>query len=372
MKGILPPETIRYVCDTPQYLMLVLKNGSVCHGWNMSQWEKYSGLNLDGFGIDELTEQKEEDSWKQACARLRGQRGPRKGLGAGTPSGRDWVWRRFEREPGDNHRLVRVRTQDNPSLPIDYEQSQRETYTAEEAARFLDAEFTERTGNVLWSWEPESSWIEPFKIPHHWPRYRALDPGYADDPAACLWGAMDERGNLFLYDEYYERGKVAREQAADILAKSYDSPPPVWTAVDPSATRKNDQTGRSLVEEYQDNGLMCVPSDGRREPYIKEILSWLKPDPERVHPITGETRAPRIYVFSHLKYFRLEVESWIRDHRGKPQEKHDHLMAALGFLLMRRPEAADRPFEQEPSTIWQAFYEDLETAHSRTMPAIGV
>ncbi len=38
--------------------------------------------------------------------------------------------------------------------------------------------------------------IDPFKLPDHWPRAYALDPGWRK--TACLWGAWDEDADVYV------------------------------------------------------------------------------------------------------------------------------------------------------------------------------
>lgn len=44
--------------------------------------------------------------------------------------------------------------------------------------------------------------IKPFVIPDYWPRYRSFDFGYSH-PFSCGWWAVDERGVLYRYKEWY-------------------------------------------------------------------------------------------------------------------------------------------------------------------------
>lgn len=48
--------------------------------------------------------------------------------------------------------------------------------------------------------------IEPFPIPDHWQRWRAMDWGMRE-PFCVLYGAIDDRGNIFVFDEIYGANK---------------------------------------------------------------------------------------------------------------------------------------------------------------------
>jgi hypothetical protein len=47
-----------------------------------------------------------------------------------------------------------------------------------------------------------SNWIEPFVPPQHWTRYVIHDPGRTN-PAAAVWFAVDEMGNVYAYKMHY-------------------------------------------------------------------------------------------------------------------------------------------------------------------------
>lgn len=352
---VCPRSVILGASASQTNLILALRNGAVCHGWNLSNWKNLTSLNLDGWYIDEATEVQEPAVWMQLCARLRGVVGPRKGWATGTPNGRDWLYQLFVEGGHDNHALIRAKTSDNLGhLPLNYEEELRRIYSPEMAARFLDAEFCDMAGRILFAYDESVHVIEPFDLPSYWQRFRAIDPGYGQDPAACLWGATDEHGNLFLTEEFYETGKVIREQCGIILAKSVGTTTE-WTVIDPSAARRNDETGKSQIDLYAEYGVPCEPADNRLDSGLAAVQDMLRPDESHLHPFTAACPAPKIYVFRPLGRLRDELLSY-RWENGK-RKGPDHLIDCLRYMVQRRPKPSYLRDRRQKNANWTRFLE---------------
>jgi phage terminase large subunit len=95
----------------------------------MDQPERLRGLNLAWFGVDELTYCK-EDAWKRLEARIREPKAKeRRGFGAWTPKGFDWVFRTFvSTEKGSNYSAVLAKPFENKHVPDDYYEGLKQSY----------------------------------------------------------------------------------------------------------------------------------------------------------------------------------------------------------------------------------------------------
>jgi hypothetical protein len=372
LRQMCPKESVLYASDSQQDLRLVLKNGAVLLGWNLAQWERFQGLTLAGALIDEATELQDKMIFDALALRIRDPNGPNKLWTACMPNGRDWVWRTFFADPPEGFFGMRATSFDNPHLADSYIPDLKRQLSPEMYARFVEAEFTTLSGLVHYPWDEATHLVDDFEIPKHWPRFLALDPGFHQDPAACLFGACDEFGNLFLYDEYYETGKVIREQAAVILAKMYPNRFE-WRVVDPAAVRRTEDTGRTHIDLYAEAGLHLVEAPRARvEVGIAAVNQTLLPDEEHFHPLSGYNPAPHLFVFRSLKNFRDEIGGWTYDPRGRPRERNDHLMAALRYMILRRPHAAARPTKAIRENGWKAFLEWDDAQPEAPLPVIGV
>ena len=74
-------------------------------------------------------------------------------------------------------------------------------------------------GMYFTEWDPKLHIVEHFEIPEHWPRWLAVDYGYAA-PFCCLWFAREpETRRVFVYRELYAAGLRDEQQAQRIVEK---------------------------------------------------------------------------------------------------------------------------------------------------------
>lgn len=100
---------------------------------------------------------------------------------------------------------------------------------------------------------------QPFQIPSHWPKFRAIDWGYST-PFCVLWFAVDEENNIWVYREYYGQGIIADEFAREV--KMRDQGDLIqYTLIDGSVVSKRGEVGPSIMETLQENGLYCGLAD---------------------------------------------------------------------------------------------------------------
>lgn len=115
--------------------------------------------------------------------------------------------------------------------------------------------------------------IEPFDIPLNWKRYRAID--YGLDCLACLWIAIDERGDYYVYKEYAESDKVISAGASDIIEMS-DSETILYTVAPDDLWSRSQETAKSKADIFRENGLSLLKGNRNREAgwlAVKELLT---------------------------------------------------------------------------------------------------
>lgn len=114
--------------------------------------------------------------------------------------------------------------------------------------------------------------VEPFIIPEHWKKYRAID--YGLDCCACVWIAVDERGEYYVYREYAEEDKTITDGTADILKLSGGekinytiAPPDIWG--------RSQESGKQKADLFREAGLILTEGSANREAgwlAVKELL----------------------------------------------------------------------------------------------------
>lgn len=127
--------------------------------------------------------------------------------------------------------------------------------------------------------------IEPYKIPDHYPRFRAIDYGYAA-PHCVLWFAREPSGRLVIYREAYGAGKTATQQAYDVRVLSAGERF-AFTVADPSmwASTKEGMRFKSAADQYQEIiGEMRKASNDRIIGWgrLHNLLEWAPNSPPNI------------------------------------------------------------------------------------------
>ena len=235
----------------------------------------------------------------------------------------------------------------------------------------LEGEFHSASGLVYDDICEDIHFIQPFQIPEHWTKYRAIDHGHKN-PTAAVMAAVTPSNDVIVYDEYYCAGKTVYENAKAIVEQSgntlylqerrsdiggnteYDvyeesrRVPFEWTKLDGRSFNFGDPaTGRKYGELYRDAGIDVTPARGGdhtvRVPLVGEFL---RVDYDRPHLITKKPGGAKVYFFTTCKHFKSEIMSyhWAEEKETtlgvsdpKPVKKNDHLVNAVEYLLMSGP-----------------------------------
>lgn len=350
-----PEAAIKNWNKSEQKLELV--NGSIIHFWPLDDPDKLTNLNLGWFMIDQAEEVAEE-MFIMLQGRLRQQKGPRCGIVLFNPNGHDWIWRRFvnRKTKKRDHVLIHARTYDNPTLPRDYVDSLKDM-PRKMYDRFVDGSFEVFSGQIWTDFDPDLHTIEPFPLQPWMEIVESIDHGL-HNPTSVLWIAYAKiRGHdyAFVVDEHLEAGQYVSYHAQVIMDRRETWGYPLYTVIDASAARRDPNTGRSVMDEYMDRGILTTPSDRHVLARINRVAEWLRPVPGKPHPITGDTRPegyPSLYFFKNCYQLEEHVSQYqwrrrppnqLEDVREKPLEKDDHDVDSLGYNLMTRPEPGSKP-----------------------------
>lgn len=185
--------------------------------------------------------------------------------------------------------------------------------------------------------------VEPFAIPEHWRKYRAID--YGLDCLACVWAAVDELGNYYVYREYAEENKIISDGARDILELSVNdeikhtaAPPDMWS--------RSQESGKSKADLFRESGLTLIKSSNDREAGWLALKNLMK-----IHSVTEEQKESRLRIFSNCTRLLEYLPALQRDAK-KPTdcmtEPHNitHLPDALRYLCVQFISAA-KPVNQK-------------------------
>lgn len=349
-----PQELIRSFNKTEQKLVLV--NGSIIHFWPLDDPGKLTNLNLGWFMIDQA-EEVPEDMFLMLIGRLRQRNAPRKGMVLFNPNGHDWIWRRWVRDRMGDHVLIHAKTTDNPTLPSDYMDAFK-AYPEAWRKRFMEGSFDVFTDQIWPEFDVDVHTIAPFAIPPWFEIIEGIDHGRRN-PTAVVWAAFDDVGNCFIVDEHYEAGKRVSHHAGVINKRREEWGIPNYTVIDASASQKDPNTERSVIDEYYDYGILTIPSDRHKIARVNRVAEWLRRDPEHPHFRTKEHSEdgwPRIYIFRNCVHLIEHVPQYRwkplpptakADAPEEPLKKDDHDVDALGYILMTRPRPAEKPLSEQ-------------------------
>ena len=304
---------------------LTLINGTEIIGRSLlDSFDKIKSLNLGAFWVDELTEVPEE-IWLGLVGRLRRKGVWHTGFGTTNPEGHDWVWKRWVMNPDSDHFLVQASSRDNPHLPDGYVDSLVKNYPDEWVKRYVFGSFDTFSGLVYGEFKDEKPYVvKPFDIPKGWYRFVALDFGYRN-PTAVLWFAVSPKGIAYVYDEFYATGKLVSETAEIIKAKNGSTKIQMYLG-DPSMGNTSGVSGRSVLDEFADAGLIIQKANNSVSAGINRVKERLK---ERT-----------LVFFANCVNLRTEMQTYkwkdlkpgaVQDGPEKPVKKNDHAVDALRY-----------------------------------------
>lgn len=220
-------------------------------------------------------------------------------------------------------------------------------------------------------WNKEKHVIEPFDIPEHWFRYRAMDWGSAR-PFSVGWYAVASetwqhprglipRGALIRYREWYGMAKDqpnvglkmhAEEVARGIVSRETDGG--ITDGVlDPSAFAQDG--GPSIAERMTTPktkthpGLFWRPADNKRVADRGRMGGW---DQVRARLI-GEDGRPMLYVFDQCQHLIRTLPAMQHDEKRLEDldtEAEDHVVDEVRYACMARPYT--RPKPGTPKPVW--------------------
>lgn len=307
---------------------------------NLDDASKYQSAEFGAIAIDELTKIPYE-TFTILRGSLRWPGVPhRPFLGATNPGGIGHAWVKQLWVDGvmfpelakrkQEFAFIPALPRDNPYLDDAYWE---ELNSLPEPLRkaWVDGNWDVFEGMAFPGWNRTTHVVRPFQIPDHWPKWRAIDWGYAA-PFCCLWLAKNpDNSRHVVYRELYQTGLSDRQQARAIVENSPPdekvqltyAPPELW------AKKAMEESVTTTVNEYATEGVALVKADndrigGKRK--VDRLLSNL-PDGEPGLQVF-ETCTNLIRTLPALPYDKLHVED-------VDTEAEDHAYDALRYGLTR-------------------------------------
>jgi len=326
---------------------------------------RYQGQAYSWIGFDELTHLPTEFAWNYLASRLRTTDPEIEVYLRCTTNpggvGHQWVKKRyidpapageaFLSESGLTRRFIPASLKDNPYLADDgrYELMLK-SLDEVSRKRLLNGDWNINEGVAFPEFYRDTHVVEPFDLPLHWQRFKAVDYGYAA-PSACLWFAVDPNdGTIICYRELYAKGLTADDLAKMMIEMEIGDAISIPGVLDTAAWNRTGYTGPTIGQT------LCMPPYSHKlRPADKNRLAGKIQIHERLK-LVGEGR-PGLQIFNNCINLIREMENLPLD-QNKPEDvdtkAEDHAYDALRYGLMSRPRR-------------ESTYDLLQTMKERTM-----
>lgn len=186
--------------------------------------------------------------------------------------------------------------------------------------------------------------VEPFTIPSHWRRYRAID--YGLDCLACVWAALDDEGHYYIYREYAQSDRIISAGSEDIIQLSADENI-AYTAAPPDMWSRSQESAKTKADLFRESGLTLVKSSNDREAGWLAIKNLM-----RISENMPGIKDSRLKIFNNCTELIECLPALQRDAK-KPtdcmSEPHEitHLPDALRYLCIQFLVAAKPPKKEK-------------------------
>jgi phage terminase large subunit-like protein len=237
--------------------------------------------------------------------------------------------------------------------------------TDDEKEARLRGKYFHLSGLVYKNYGPKLR-LKRFPIPKHWGLWFHVDT-HPRTPHHAVWMAVDPDGRKYVCGEL-KNGDTANSVKPFIEAvKVYEKtmfdrkPDEVVRLIEPGSQAPDPlRDGRSICDEFTEQGLRCRPGSKNRDSGILLFQQELRND-----PTYGV--APNIFFFNDLEGVHFEMMHYMWDDwnrkagEGKtekqaPKDRYDHFIEGIHRILLDEPfcdgsgEKDDEPYEQKKST----------------------
>lgn len=361
LKGVIWEEKLRFGRNHPPFLpkdpsvvvktndsefTAYLANGSKIVGKSAdSGREKFQSASVDLVWIDEEPEVEIYDECYQRTVDCGGKLlltlTPLTDVASGTRT--PWVYELYEdwKAGKDDVKFVKLSVLDNPFVPEEEKDKLKTKWLGhyEEKAR-LYGDFVQKSGLVYAMWKPEVHMIKPRKLSRGYKRIVSIDPANTGMTAAVA-SAVAPNGDIYIYNEYYERDKIISDHATDMKLRFMDGQIDLWL-IDPKwASQRQGSDHKNGLRLYRDAGIPVRSAEVGSDYGLNESREYLNAT------LDETSRHPKVYVFDSLAHFKHEIEhyTWAFFEKGeakglskdKPVKRNDHLMNAFQYLCAMRP-----------------------------------
>lgn len=196
------------------------------HSWADKNYKKFRSQEFSAFFVEELTENKTEDFYKEMILRVGRLKHINEKLvvcATNPDSPEHWAYKRFIENPSDTRRTYYSKTLDNPYLPDSYISQIEETVDAKLARRMLYGEWIELNKEVIYYAYNKEHHFRNFSYPinANFPVHISFDfnIGYGKPMSAVLFQFID--GEFHFFDEAIVEGSRTEDIMEELYGRGY-------------------------------------------------------------------------------------------------------------------------------------------------------
>jgi len=276
------------------------------------------------------------------------------------------------------------------NLEEDFIRTLEASYKGQMRDRFLLGKWASYEGLVYPQYDPDIHQLRDDDVQAYYEQlhrdrrvptiFEGYDYGLAV-PSCYLVGFTDHVGNMFIVDGFYETGLNIEEQAKRIseirvkwdLMEGGEKPIFADPAVFRRTTGDKKTVGKSVSDLFEECGVRMQRGNNDIMAGITKIQGFLSPQDMHRHPLTGTYGAPFLYFCGSLNFLDDEFLAyyWKRDsdgeHEDRPQDKRDHAMDTLKYMLTEKPPIAHliKRVDKTPAFMrWQEYDTQQRDARS--------
>ena len=321
--------------------------GGVLAFRNLDDVSKYQSSEFAVIAVDELTKNT-EDTFTFLRTRLRwpGIKDTRF-IAATNPRGIGHIWVKqlwidqlfpdYEQER-DQFVHVKALLKDNPHINDPAYLKSLESLPEDQRRAYIEGDWDLYEGQFFAEWDKKIHVVQPFEIPYSWHHYRSIDVSGKNGTTSCHWYAVDTDGTVFVYREYYAKGRDADEHATRITELSEEEDYR-YTVIDNGAMAQQG-LGETMAQVYERCGVVgLMPS-----PKGSRISGW-----DAVHRYMrhDDRTPPKLKVFSICTNMIRTLPSLVHDENNLDDvdtRGEDHAADELRYLLQTlRDQKASKP-----------------------------
>ncbi|MCG9134467.1 hypothetical protein J5I95_22610 [Candidatus Poribacteria bacterium] len=312
--------------------------------------KKWASANIGWYMIDQA-EESDIKLYKMLLHRLRKSPSSRQAwfianLREDLPLESLWIWKFSSPESPQQlstHSYMEMHTHMNEkNLPQDFLDSLEEGLDETEYAHYVsgDKDKIGMTKAVFTEFSPITNVIKHVDPPDSWEKGIGLDVGLSN-PTAFVQVAKLPTGELYVYEEFKEKGEVSSYYAKQILARRTEKHR--LFAIDATAGNRSRVTLTSEIDEYLRWGLPFQPATRDVMAGLNRIREYMKFNPTRFNPFTNQPGSSMLFISDRCQELIREIQQYRYDESksvgfvNEPEKVRDydnHLVDALRFIVV--------------------------------------